>query len=83
MRIKSLLGLFAIGGAVAYAQRKRGGEFSVDGFRRTFTELKDRLMSSVDDAMATTRSPRQSDTDDLPSYASPGRVGTTTRSFES
>lgn len=39
MRIKTLLGLFAIGGAVAYAQKKRGGELTLEGFKKTAREL--------------------------------------------
>ena len=39
MRFKTLLGLAAIGGAVAYAQKRRGGDMSFAGFKNTFHDL--------------------------------------------
>jgi hypothetical protein len=43
MRMKSLIGLLAIGGAIAYAQKKRGGELSVAGFKKTLREIMNSL----------------------------------------
>lgn len=38
MKIRTLLGLAAIGG-VAYAHNKRGGEWTLDGIKETLREL--------------------------------------------
>ena len=38
MRFKNMLGLLAIGGAIAYAQKKRGGDFSLGGLKEMFNE---------------------------------------------
>ena len=47
MRFKNLLGLLAIGGAVAYAQKKRGGDLSLAGIksslRDAFNNVKGQL----------------------------------------
>ena len=47
MRFKNLLGLLAIGGAVAYAQKKRGGDLSFAGIKNslksTFESVKGQL----------------------------------------
>jgi hypothetical protein len=50
MRFKNLLGLLAIGGAVAYAQKKRGGELSLDGFKKSFRGLADSVKAKLDGA---------------------------------
>jgi hypothetical protein len=46
MKIRTLLGLAAIGG-VAYAHNKRGGEWTLDGIKETvrqlFSGMQDRL----------------------------------------
>ncbi len=47
MRMKNLLGLLAIGGAVAYAQKRRGGEMSVQGFKNSFNELVGNVKNKV------------------------------------
>lgn len=39
MRLRNLLGLAAVGGAVAYAQKKRGGELSLAGFKQSAQDL--------------------------------------------
>lgn len=51
MRFKSLLGLLAIGGAVAYAQKKRGGELSINGLKQGFRDLATSVKSKLDSAM--------------------------------
>lgn len=77
MRMKGLFGLLAIGGAVAYAQKKRGGELTVDGFKKTFREMFNSASKSASSMRSTAM---HSNDDELPSYGSAGRVGTTTRS---
>jgi hypothetical protein len=74
MRMKSLLGLLAIGGAVAYAQKKRGGELTVDGFKKTFREMFNNVNANKS-AVKPSSGMRASDE---PSYSSQGRAGTTT-----
>ncbi len=49
MRIKNLLGLLAIGGAVAYAQKRRGGEMSLAGIKQSFNELVSNVKTKVGD----------------------------------
>ena len=49
MRIKNLLGLLAIGGAVAYAQKRRGGEMSLAGIKQSFNELVTSAKTKVSD----------------------------------
>lgn len=39
MRMKNLLGLLAIGGAVVYAQKKRGGDLSIAGFKNSLRDI--------------------------------------------
>ena len=60
MRFKNLLGLLAIGGAVAYAQKRRGGELTIDGFKNSFRSLIDNVKGKLeavqsDQTGATTR----------------------------
>lgn len=47
MKFKNLLGLVAIGGAVAYAQKRRGGEMSLAGFKNTFNEVLGNVKNQV------------------------------------
>ncbi len=47
MRMKNLLGLLAIGGAVAYAQKRRGGDMSLQGFKNSFSELVGNVKNQV------------------------------------
>jgi len=53
MKIRTLLGLAAVGG-VAYAHNKRGGEWTLDGIRETvrqlFGGLQDKLQEFADQA---------------------------------
>lgn len=53
MKIRTLLGLAAIGG-VAYAHNKRGGEWTIDGVKETlrqlFTGVQDKLQEFADEA---------------------------------
>lgn len=39
MRFKNLLGLMAIGGAVAYAHKQRGGDLSLEGIKGSLNNL--------------------------------------------
>lgn len=59
MRFRNLLGLLAIGGAVAYAQKKRGGDLSLAGIKNSlrgaFDNVKGKLDTMGDKAGATTR----------------------------
>jgi hypothetical protein len=57
MRFKNLLGLLAIGGAVAYAQKKRNGDLSLAGFKNTFKELSNKVKGKIDSARSTASSP--------------------------
>lgn len=43
MRFKRVLGLLAIGGAVAYAQKRRGGELSISGFKNSLRSIIDNV----------------------------------------
>ena len=47
MRFKSMLGLLAIGGAVAYAQKRRGRDLSLASLKETFTEVTGDLKSKL------------------------------------
>jgi len=53
MKIRTLLGLAAIGG-VAYAHNKRGGEWTLDGIKETlrqlFSGVQDKLQEFADEA---------------------------------
>ena len=53
MKIRTLLGLAAIGG-VAYAHNKRGGEWTIDGIKETlrqlFSGVQDKLQEFADEA---------------------------------
>jgi hypothetical protein len=51
MRFKNLLGLLAIGGAVAYAQKKRGGDLSLNGIKNSLRSLADNVKGKLDSAM--------------------------------
>ena len=48
MKIRTLLGLAAIGG-VAYAHNKRGGEWTLDGIKETLRELFSGVQNKVRD----------------------------------
>ena len=47
MRFKNLLGLLAIGGAVAYAQKKRGGDLSFNGIKNSLRGLVDNVKGQL------------------------------------
>lgn len=47
MRFKNMLGLLAIGGAVAYAQKRRGRDLSLSSLKETFTEVTGGLKSKL------------------------------------
>lgn len=47
MRFKNVLGLLAIGGAVAYAQKRRGGDMSLNGFKNTFRSVIDNVKGQI------------------------------------
>jgi hypothetical protein len=53
MKIRTLLGLAAIGG-VAYAHNKRGGEWTLDGIKETlrdlFSGVQDKVRGFADEA---------------------------------
>ena len=53
MKIRTLLGLAAIGG-VAYAHNKRGGEWTLDGIKETlrdlFSGMQDKVRGFADEA---------------------------------
>jgi len=53
MKIRTLIGLAAIGG-VAYAHNKRGGEWTLDGIKETlrqlFTSVQDKLEDFAEEA---------------------------------
>ena len=51
MRFKNLLGLLAIGGAVAYAQKKRGGDMSLAGIKNSLRGAFDNVKSQVNSAL--------------------------------
>jgi|PlaIllAssembly_1097288.scaffolds.fasta_scaffold198371_3 hypothetical protein len=57
MRFKTVLGLLAIGGAIAYAQKKRGGELSLRGIKNSLRDVLDIVMGkpAQEPAGATTR----------------------------
>jgi hypothetical protein len=75
MRMKRLLGLVAIGGAIAYAQKKRGGELTIEGFKKTFRDL----LGNAGAGKGPMKSGRRAPDEDVPGYGSQG-AGTTTRS---
>ena len=56
MRFKNLLGLVAIGGAVYYAQKKRGADMSLNGIknslRSTFDNVKQKLSQATEPTVA-------------------------------
>ena len=49
MRFKNLLGLLAIGGAVAYAQKKRGGDLSFNGIKNSLRGVVDNVKGKLGD----------------------------------
>jgi hypothetical protein len=51
MRFKNLLGLLAIGGAVAYAQKKRGGDLSLAGIKNSLRGVVDNVKNQIQGAM--------------------------------
>lgn len=51
MRFKNLLGLLAIGGAVAYAQKKRGGDMSLAGIKNSLRGVFDNVKNQVQGAL--------------------------------
>jgi hypothetical protein len=48
MRFKTLLGLVAIGGAVAYAQKRRGGDLSFEGIKNSLRSTFDNVRGQID-----------------------------------
>lgn len=50
MRFRNLLGLLAIGGAVAYAQKKRGGDLSLAGIKNSLRGVFDSVKNQVQGA---------------------------------
>ncbi len=58
MKIRTMLGLAAIGGAM-YAHRKHGGEWTIDSFRQSARDLLDAIQRGADrakrEAMETVR----------------------------
>lgn len=53
MRFKNLLGLLAIGGAVAYAHKKRGGDLSLGSIKNSLRGLADSVKGKLDSTMGT------------------------------
>jgi hypothetical protein len=49
MRFRNLLGLLAIGGAVAYARKKRGADLSLDGIKRSVKNTIDNVRNRLED----------------------------------
>jgi hypothetical protein len=76
MRFKTLLGLAAIGGAVAYAQKKRGGEMTVAGIKNSLRDLVTNVKGKLDQTrqQASTMGERSSSYADE-SYGSGGGFG--------
>jgi hypothetical protein len=75
MRFKTLLGLVAIGGAVAYAQKRRGGDLSFDGIKNSLRSTFDNVRSQIDNlthksSTATEGSRSRSDVDTDTGYSS-------------
>ena len=56
MRFRNLLGLLAIGGAVAYAQKKRGGDMSLAGIKNSLRGVIDKAKNQVQGAMGNSQS---------------------------
>lgn len=80
MRMKRLLGLLAIGGAVAYAQKRRGGELSVNGFKRSLQDLGKSLgLEKYLGAFGSRESSLEITEEDLPGSSSSGGMGSATR----
>lgn len=80
MRMKRLLGLLAIGGAVAYAQKRRGGELSVNGFKRSLQDLWKSLgIEKHLGAFGSRESSLEITEEDLPGSSSSGDMGSATR----
>ena len=51
MRFKNLLGLLAIGGAVAYAQKRRGGDMSLAGIKNSLRGVADKVKNQLGGVM--------------------------------
>jgi hypothetical protein len=51
MRFRNLLGLLAIGGAVVYAQKKRGGDMSLAGIKNSLRGVFDNVKNQVSGAL--------------------------------
>lgn len=49
MRLKTLLGLAAIGGGVMYMQKRRGGDMSLNGIKDSFRDLIGQAQSKLGD----------------------------------
>ncbi|MDQ3334264.1 MAG: hypothetical protein M4D80_03820 [Myxococcota bacterium] len=49
--MKNLLGLLAIGGAVAYAQKRRGGDMSLAGIKNSLRGVFDSVKKQVGGAL--------------------------------
>ena len=62
MRFKNLLGLLAIGGAVAYAQKKRGGDLSFAGIKNSIKSITNNVKSKLDSMRSQPASTTAADT---------------------
>lgn len=51
MRFRNLLGLLAIGGAVAYAQKRRGGDLSLAGIKNSLRGVVDNVKGQLSSVM--------------------------------
>ena len=59
MRIKTLLGLVAVGGAVHYANKKRGGDMTLASFKETLTDLGTQVRDKLSAFTGSMSNPRQ------------------------
>jgi len=57
MRFKNLLGLLAIGGAVAYAQKKRGGDLSLAGIKNSLRGVVDNVKNQINSVVGENKTP--------------------------
>lgn len=72
MRIRNLMGLFAIGGAVAYANKKRGGDWSLTSFKETLQDLGDTVkqkLTSLSGQSSAASNAEEQDADDSDSIS--------------
>jgi hypothetical protein len=49
MKIRTVIGLAAIGGLLAYMYKQRGGEFTMESFKRTMRDVFARAKSEARD----------------------------------